>query len=137
MALAGVELTDFHRDRLSVWMNEAEQVDERGASLDEWIRRMEDLTRREDPSGGIVRIMTIHKSKGLGFDMVILPQIGKDAPFADSRHLTHFVKRDGNGLVEGIVMAPSSRYIPPSPNSTRCTNHGRRHSNSTDSANST
>ena len=29
MALAGVELTDFHRDRLSVWMNEAEQVDER------------------------------------------------------------------------------------------------------------
>lgn len=97
MALAGVELTDFHRDRLSVWMNEAEQVDERGASLDEWIRRMEDLTRREDPSGGIVRIMTIHKSKGLGFDMVILPQIGKDAPFADSRHLTHFVKRDGNG----------------------------------------
>ena len=109
MALAGVELTDFHRDRLSVWMNEAEQVDERGASLDEWIRRMEDLTRREDPSGGIVRIMTIHKSKGLGFDMVILPQIGKDAPFADSRHLTHFVKRDGNGLVEGIVMAPSKQ----------------------------
>ncbi len=54
---------------------------------------MEDLTRREDPAAGIVRIMTIHKSKGLGFDIVILPQIGRDTPFADGRHLTHFIKK--------------------------------------------
>lgn len=106
MSLAGVDLTDYHRDRLTVWMNEAEQVDERGAPLDEWIRHMEDLTRREDPAVGIVRIMTIHKSKGLGFDIVILPQIGRDAPFADGRHLTHFVKKDGEGRIRGIVMAP-------------------------------
>ena len=39
----GTELTDFHRDRLAVWQNEAEQVDEQSVSLDEWIRRMEDL----------------------------------------------------------------------------------------------
>ncbi len=103
----GAELTDFHRDRLAVWQNEAEQVDEQGVSLDEWIRRMEDLTRREDPAAGIVRIMTIHKSKGLGFDIVILPQIGRDTPFADGRHLTHFIKKNGEGGVEGIVLAPS------------------------------
>ena len=66
---------------------------------------MEDLTRREDPSAGIVRIMTIHKSKGLGFDIVILPQIGRDTSFADGRHLTHFIK-NGEGGVEGIVLAP-------------------------------
>ena len=89
----GTELTDFHRDRLAVWQNEAEQVDEQSVSLDEWIRRMEDLTRREDPAAGIVRIMTIHKSKGLGFDIVILPQIGRDTPFANATHLTHFVKK--------------------------------------------
>lgn len=91
----GTELTDFHRDRLAVWQNEAEQVDEQSVSLDEWIRRMEDLTRREDPAAGIVRIMTIHKSKGLGFDIVILPQIGRDTPFANATHLTHFVKKQG------------------------------------------
>ena len=68
---------------------------------------MEDLTRREDPAAGIVRIMTIHKSKGLGFDIVILPQIGRDTPFADGRHLTHFIKKNGEGGVEGIVLAPS------------------------------
>ncbi|UQT43854.1 hypothetical protein M5E88_14590 [Akkermansia muciniphila] len=94
-APGGTELTDFHRDRLAVWQNEAEQVDEQGVSLDEWIRRMEDLTRREDPAAGIVRIMTIHKSKGLGFDIVILPQIGRDTPFANATHLTHFVKKTG------------------------------------------
>ena len=103
----GTELTDFHRDRLAVWQNEAEQVDEQGVSLDEWIRRMEDLTRREDPAAGIVRIMTIHKSKGLGFDIVILPQIGRDTPFADGRHLTHFIKKNEEDRMEGIVLAPS------------------------------
>lgn len=107
LARGGAVLTEFHRDRLAVWKNEAEQVDEKGISLDEWIRHMEDLTRREDPAGGIVRIMTIHKSKGLGFDIVILPQIGRDAPFADGRHLTHFVKKNGEGEIEGIVLAPS------------------------------
>lgn len=107
LSITGAELTEFHRDRLSVWMNEAEQVDEKGISLDEWIRHMEDLTRREDPAGGVVRIMTIHKSKGLGFDIVILPQIGRDSPFADGRHLTHFVKKNEWGSMEGIVMAPS------------------------------
>lgn len=106
LARSGTELTEFHRDRLAVWLNEAEQVDEKGISLDEWIRHMEDLTRREDPAGGIVRIMTIHKSKGLGFDIVMLPQIGKDTPFADSRHLTHFVKKNQEGRIEGIIMAP-------------------------------
>ena len=102
----GTELTDFHRDRLAVWQNEAEQVDEQGVSLDEWIRRMEDLTRREDPAAGIVRIMTIHKSKGLGFDIVILPQIGRDTPFANATHLTHFVKKNRDGGIEGIVIKP-------------------------------
>lgn len=102
----GTELTDFHRDRLAVWQNEAEQVDEKGISLDEWIKHMEDLTRREDPAGGIVRIMTIHKSKGLGFDIVILPQIGRDTPFASATHLTHFIKKNRNGRIEGIVIKP-------------------------------
>lgn len=80
LARTGTELTEFHRDRLAVWKNEAEQVDEKGVSLDEWIRHMEDVTRREDPAGGIVRIMTIHKSKGLGFDIVICPRSAGTPP---------------------------------------------------------
>ena len=67
---------------------------------------MEDLTRREDPAAGIVRIMTIHKSKGLGFDIVILPQIGRDTPFANATHLTHVVKKNRDGGIEGIVIKP-------------------------------
>lgn len=44
------------------------------------VRHMEDVTRREDPAGGIVRIMTIHKSKGLGFDIVICPRSAGTPP---------------------------------------------------------
>ena len=40
--------------------------------------------------------MTIHQ--GLGFD-IILPQIGRDTPFANATHLTHFVKKK-TGMVE-------------------------------------
>lgn len=104
---SGIKLTKFQQSRLSVWQNEAEQVDGQGMPLDIWLNHMEELVRREDPPKGIVRIMTIHKSKGLGFDIVIIPQIGNKQALANETHLEHFEKKDANDRIEGIVLAPS------------------------------
>jgi ATP-dependent exoDNAse (exonuclease V) beta subunit len=39
------------------------------------------LTRVEDPTAAQVRVMTIHKSKGLEFDAVVLPELGGKLDF--------------------------------------------------------
>jgi ATP-dependent exoDNAse (exonuclease V) beta subunit len=55
----------------------AESFDARGeGGLSDFVR----LARRErveDPSRARVRVMTIHASKGLEFDAVVLPELGK------------------------------------------------------------
>ncbi|RFC44768.1 MAG: ATP-dependent helicase/nuclease subunit A [Verrucomicrobia bacterium] len=50
-----------------------QDFDEKGnRSIADFIRHAEDVSSRETPADGVVQIMTIHKSKGLGFDVVIL-----------------------------------------------------------------
>ncbi len=109
LKLLGTELTPFQNDRLQVWLNEAEQADEPGMPLNVWIQHMSELKRREDPAGNVVRIMTIHKSKGLGFDIVILPQIGKSPSFADTKYLNYFIKKDKEGNTAGIIIKPDKK----------------------------
>jgi ATP-dependent exoDNAse (exonuclease V) beta subunit len=40
-----------------------------------FLQFVEDYEVQEEPARGSVRIMTIHQAKGLGFDMVVLPQL--------------------------------------------------------------
>ncbi len=42
---------------------------------DEFVQFMTGYRLREPESAAVVRVMTIHKSKGLGFDVVILPEL--------------------------------------------------------------
>ncbi len=109
LKLSGAKLTPFQTDRLQVWLNEAEQTDEPGMPLNVWVQHMSELKRREDPAGNVARIMTIHKSKGLGFDIVILPQIGKSPSFANTKHLNYFIKKDKNGNTAGIIIKPDKK----------------------------
>lgn len=103
------DLTTFQKKRLSVWMEEASEFDNAGGTLDEWINHMEGLKRREDPPGNVIRIMTIHKSKGLEFDVVILPISGTQK-FSDKTHLSSFKKKNNAGETTGIILAPN-KYI--------------------------
>lgn len=103
------ELTGFQKKRLSVWMEESAGFDASGGSLDEWIAHMEGLTRREDPPDDVIRIMTVHKSKGLEFDVVILP-VSSSQNFSDKTHLAAFKKKDEAGNIAGILLAPN-KYI--------------------------
>lgn len=48
---------------------------EGGGQIDEFITYIEGVTYRTGTAENTIQVMTIHKSKGLGFDMVILPDI--------------------------------------------------------------
>lgn len=72
LALAG----DFATERARQFAAAAALFDAQGRrDPDEFVRFMNDYTLREPESAAVVRVMTVHKSKGLGFDVVILPEL--------------------------------------------------------------
>jgi len=54
---------------------------------------------------GRVQLMTMHKSKGLEFDTVILPGLGRK-PASDSSELLYWLERTGSGGRTQLLMAP-------------------------------
>lgn len=61
------------------WAAAATEFDLKGGSLTEWIDFMKQRSSRDAGSSRAVQIMTMHQSKGLEFDAVIVPYIDDDA----------------------------------------------------------
>jgi len=99
----------FGRLRLRQWSLAAAEFEAgvgAGGSRDpdEFIAFMRRYTLREPDSAGVVRAMTIHKSKGLGFDAVILPDL-EGQRLAQKRDGLA-VKRDEERQVEWVLDLP-------------------------------
>ncbi|MEM9015997.1 MAG: 3'-5' exonuclease, partial [Verrucomicrobiota bacterium] len=72
-----VELDDFSRRRGEDLSLSARLFDRDGSrDIDEFLSFARNRTIREPDSRSAVQVMTIHKSKGLTFDAVILPDLG-------------------------------------------------------------
>ncbi len=70
----------FSRDRGAQLIAAAAEFDEGGSrDVAEFIEFAENWSVRDTDAAGVVRVMTIHKSKGLGFDVVILPDLEGDS----------------------------------------------------------
>lgn len=106
---AGV-LNVFLEERLELMLRAAVKYDETGGhDLDEWIAKLESLVRREFSSRGALQVMTVHKAKGLEFDVVVLPDIGTQA--FDDPSKTELLKfKDQSGRV-AQVMLPGKRDL--------------------------
>jgi ATP-dependent helicase/nuclease subunit A len=79
--------------------------------VDEFVRFIESYRLREIAASAAVRIMTIHTSKGLGFDMVILPELMGDAmKRARAEELVTARGEDGR-TVEWILKMPRSFLV--------------------------
>lgn len=71
---AGSPEDPFSQQRLRLLLELAREHDERGTDgWDDFLRRAETHGRRQVASAANVQILTIHRSKGLGFDVVLLP----------------------------------------------------------------
>ncbi len=101
---------DFLRQRLSVWLNAADAFDNTGGSLPEWLAAMEKLTVREEPQGNAIQLMTIHKAKGLEFDMVLLPQLDTNL-MADCRHANLLQQNDERGNPVAVLLRPGKDIL--------------------------
>ncbi len=96
----------FMQQRLSVWLNAADAFDNAGGTLTEWLTTMEGLTVREEPQGNAIRIMTTFKSKGLEFDMVLLPRLSPERDMADATKVNLLQRRDTRGNTLAVLLRP-------------------------------
>lgn len=70
-------LDPFTRGRAEEFALAARLFDEKGSrDIDDFLAYVSRHTTREPIAGSAVQVMTVHKSKGLTFDAVILPELG-------------------------------------------------------------
>jgi ATP-dependent exoDNAse (exonuclease V) beta subunit len=71
-------------------------------ALADWLGELEQLTVRETAAAGSIHVMTIHKAKGLGFDVVFLPDLDCGGGGSDKVLL----RRDERGVAVGCLAYP-------------------------------
>ena len=99
--LAETETDPFARYCLALLEGKALQAGP-GASLPDWIASLAAMSVRETAAAGTVHVMTIHSSKGLGFDLVFVPDIDRQGGFSD----TVLIRRDAEGAPVACLAHP-------------------------------
>ncbi|GAA5494226.1 ATP-dependent helicase/nuclease subunit A [Rubritalea halochordaticola] len=103
-----VSLSNYSVGRLHELERSAAQFVKRGGSLEDWVNEMEQWRQKEVTREGVVQIMTVHKSKGLGFDVVILPSL-ETSSFDSLGKLDLLEKKDPDGNVEHHLLFPQKQ----------------------------
>jgi ATP-dependent helicase/nuclease subunit A len=75
-----------------------------GRSVSEFVAFMERHTIREPEGAAVVRVMTLHKAKGLGFDIVLLPDL--EGTRLDQARSGLAVHKGGDRSIEWVLDAP-------------------------------
>ncbi len=87
---------------LEAFVSAAAAFDLSSARAADWrgfVRWVEHHTLEENETPGAVRVMTVHQAKGLGVDMVILPELGGKAMTEFREDAGISLHRDANGKV--------------------------------------
>lgn len=99
----------FSRERARQFVSAAAAFDATGSrEVAEFVAFMQRHTVRDAESPGVVRVMTIHKSKGLGFDVVILPDL--EGQRIDQRRGGLAVQRAADRAVEWVLELPPKLF---------------------------
>lgn len=88
------KLDTFGRIRLEQLLSAAGEYDDTGsASCNGFLEHIDQYEFHETGASDAIRVMTIHQSKGLGFDLVILPELDKHNMLR-TRDLSLLISRD-------------------------------------------
>ena len=106
----GIELDEFSRHRAEEFALAARLFDQGGSrDMDEFLAYADRYTVREPDTRHAVQVMTIHKSKGLTFDCVLLPDLEGNSMRTVRRGIG--VKRGDRRQVEWVFDLPSSDIV--------------------------
>jgi ATP-dependent helicase/nuclease subunit A len=99
-------ISDYGNSRLDEIQAAAADFSSRGGSLNEWVQLLENRSIKETSHDGMIQVMTIHKCKGLGFDMVILPELESKDQFTSMNRLDALERKGDLGAVEYVLKKP-------------------------------
>ncbi|MEM6909980.1 MAG: UvrD-helicase domain-containing protein [Verrucomicrobiota bacterium] len=102
--------SEFTRQRLEAFLLGARAWEEanQGGSWRELVLFLENLKQREGGASGQVQVMTFHKAKGLGWDVVVLPDLDDCDAFDHGNHLKILEKKGKLGEIDQLLLPPSS-----------------------------
>jgi ATP-dependent exoDNAse (exonuclease V) beta subunit len=99
----------FSRKRARQFAAAAGAFDQTGSrDIAEFVQFMERYTVRDTESAAVIRVMTIHKSKGLGFDLVLLPDL--EGRKLDQRREGLAVQKTPERSVEWVLDLPGEIF---------------------------
>jgi ATP-dependent helicase/nuclease subunit A len=100
---------EFSRERGRQLADAARLFDETGGrDVAEFIQFIQGHTVRDTDTAAVVRVMTVHKSKGLGFDLVVLPDLEGTKLAARRRSLA--VQRTESRAVDWVLDLPTELF---------------------------
>ena len=101
-----VALASLHREPYAQYclrhISQSAQQTGPAVALPDWIALLEQLAVRETAAAGSIHVMTIHKAKGLGFDVVFLPDLDSGGGGRDGI----LISRDEEGCARGCLSYP-------------------------------
>lgn len=110
----GAPLDEFTRGRAEEFALAGRAFDESGGrDIDEFLARVERHRIREAAGSNAVQVMTVHKSKGLTFDAVILPDLGGNS--LDSARREIGAKQNEAREVEWVLEMPRKEFVEADP----------------------
>ena len=102
---------DIDPSKVVAFINAAADFDAKRKPDDDWrsfINHLELYSLQENESPGVVRVMTVHKAKGLGMDVVILPELGGNQSLSQLKPSGISLVRDHEGKVSwGLDLPPA------------------------------
>ncbi|HSJ03918.1 MAG TPA: 3'-5' exonuclease, partial [Verrucomicrobium sp.] len=106
------EVDSFTERRLAQLLDLAADFDETGSrDVDAFLRSAREHTLREDSATAhAIQVMTVHQSKGLQFDVVILPEL-QGEPLDTVTRNRLFVSRGKRGVVKWLLDKPEKVIV--------------------------
>lgn len=110
-----LNFTPFLKRRADQLLEAATRFEGTGLkSLEGFIQFIESASVEESTLGSQVQVMTVHKAKGLDFDMVIVAGFGAD-PLVRTRKASLHVERHQDGEVDWILDLPNKAILEAEP----------------------
>ena len=107
-AVDGVSLSAYGESRVDAIHAAAISFSAKGGSLSDWVDVLEAKKQSETTREGMIQVMTVHRCKGLGFDVVILPELHNHNSFSNSSRLDAIERKGELGAVEYVLKKPKA-----------------------------